>query len=323
MPTVILLDVSLSMCRKVLLTDTNDSDSIRNLAVKGIHVLLDHIVSNSRLENTALLIFSSLWEKTVNFTRDYDQIRAALNELDQYHDKTNILNAIIGVNDLVMEEWGSSCPLVNVILVTDGSCTMSALEYESMAEKQILTFQFPSKLHVVCIGPTNTSSMQSAVTFFNSIITTYGMDGSICKTSTPNATQENQVHFPEQMTVRSINRVFQKIGDSCYKTWKGQIHCGNLWSPITLFPHLEPVSHVADFETCSGNNYLIAPYFGLTFESTSRQVIGRHFGDRVHGDSRSSLTSCPLPSPHVLGSHDKGPVVDHAFSHESGSTSGY
>ena len=91
MPTVILLDVSLSMCRKVLLTDTNEAATIRNLAVKGMHVLLDHIVSNSRLENTAFLIFSSLWDKVVNFTRDYEQIRAALNELDQYHDKTNIL----------------------------------------------------------------------------------------------------------------------------------------------------------------------------------------------------------------------------------------
>lgn len=259
MPTVILLDVSLSMCRKVLLTDTNDSDSIRNLAVKGIHVLLDHIVSNSRLENTALLIFSSLWEKVVNFTRDYDQIRAALNDLDQYHDKTNILNAIIGVNDLVMEEWGSSCPLVNVILVTDGSCTMSALEFESMAEKQIVTFQFPCKLHVVCVSPPAESSIHSAVTFFNSIITTYGMDGSICKAPISNSgTQENQVHFPEQMTIRSVNRVFQMIGESCYKIWKGQIHCGNLWSPITLFPHLEPVSHVADFETCTGEIILLS-----------------------------------------------------------------
>ena len=129
---------------------------------------------------------------------------------------------------------------------------MSALEFESMAEKQIITFQFPCKLHVVCIGPPNEPSIQSSISFFSNIIATYGMDGSIGKTSSLNAALENQVHVPEQMTVRSINRVFQKIADSCYKTWKGQIHCGNLWSPITLFPHLEPVSHVADFETCSG-----------------------------------------------------------------------
>lgn len=255
MPTVILLDVSLSMCRKVLLTDTNEADTIRNLAVKGLHVLIDHIVSCSRLESTALLTFSSLWDKLVNFTRDYEQIKAALNDLDQYHDKTNVLNAIIGVNDLVMEEWGSSCPLVNVILVTDGSCTMSALDFDSMADKQIVTFQFPCKLHVVCIGSPNEPSIQSSMSFFSNIISTYGMDGSIGKSSnaSTNVPQENQIHVPEQMTVRSINRVFQKIADSCYKTWKGQIHCGNLWSPITLFPHLEPATYVADFETWSGN----------------------------------------------------------------------
>lgn len=42
------------------------------------------------------MLFSSLWELNVNFTRDYESIKAALIALDNYFDKTNIFNGLRG-----------------------------------------------------------------------------------------------------------------------------------------------------------------------------------------------------------------------------------
>lgn len=81
MPTVVLMDVSLSMTRPVSL-DGSEEFQRKNLAVHGLNMLFEHMASNYRLEFTALMAFSSLWELLVPFTRDYNalQVKCALNE---------------------------------------------------------------------------------------------------------------------------------------------------------------------------------------------------------------------------------------------------
>jgi len=57
MPTVVVLDVSLSMSRPVALPDTS-SEAItrRQLAVQGIDCLLNHLQVHSRLEFVAVVM---------------------------------------------------------------------------------------------------------------------------------------------------------------------------------------------------------------------------------------------------------------------------
>ena len=56
MPTVLALDVSLSMSRYVYQPDrTEDPPTVRQLAIKGIHALLNHIHHNCKLEFAALV----------------------------------------------------------------------------------------------------------------------------------------------------------------------------------------------------------------------------------------------------------------------------
>ena len=86
MPTVILLDVSLSMTQPVSSTDGGSSNSSsssepitrRQLAEAGLNTLLDFIAANNKLEFTTLVIFSSLWEIVVPFTRDYNELKVKL-----------------------------------------------------------------------------------------------------------------------------------------------------------------------------------------------------------------------------------------------------
>lgn len=76
MPTVVLMDVSLSMTRPVSL-EANEDFQRKNLAVHGLNMLFEHMASNYRLEFTALMAFSSLWELLVPFTRDYNALQAS------------------------------------------------------------------------------------------------------------------------------------------------------------------------------------------------------------------------------------------------------
>lgn len=79
MPTVVLMDASLSMTRPVSLEGTEEFQR-KNLAVHGLTMLFEHMATNYKLEFTALVAFSSLWELMVPFTRDYNtlQVRTIL-----------------------------------------------------------------------------------------------------------------------------------------------------------------------------------------------------------------------------------------------------
>jgi hypothetical protein len=59
MPTVIVIDVSLSMTRPVFLPETGETHSHQHLAVCGINILLDYLAVHSKLEFVSLVSDSS------------------------------------------------------------------------------------------------------------------------------------------------------------------------------------------------------------------------------------------------------------------------
>ncbi|EFN74464.1 UPF0464 protein C15orf44-like protein [Camponotus floridanus] len=122
MPTVIALDVSLSMRRPVLTNGTNDNLqneplTRHHLAVHGINALLHYLQVNSKLEFVSLIVFSSLYEVICPFTRDYDSIRAKLQTIEEW-DKTCIEGALHGINNVIMAEWGNAtaCQLYPIFI---------------------------------------------------------------------------------------------------------------------------------------------------------------------------------------------------------------
>ncbi|KTG31205.1 hypothetical protein cypCar_00019065 [Cyprinus carpio] len=158
MPTAVLLDSSLSMTRPVSVEGSEEFQR-KNLAVHGLTMLFEHMATNYRLEFTSLVSFSSLWEVLVPFTRDYNTLQEALNNLEDY-DKTCLEAALQGVSNIVQQEWGTSCPC-QVVLVTDGALGIGrgSLRHSLQTVKQRvedkkfpLPFPFPSKLYVMCIA---------------------------------------------------------------------------------------------------------------------------------------------------------------------------
>lgn len=55
MPTVLALDVSLSMSRPVQMADCAEEYQRRNLAIHGIETLVDYMTQNCKLEFTSLV----------------------------------------------------------------------------------------------------------------------------------------------------------------------------------------------------------------------------------------------------------------------------
>lgn len=74
MPTVVLMDSSLSMTRPVSVEGSEEFQR-KNLAVHGLTMLFEHMATNYKLEFTSLVAFSSLWELMVPFTRDYNTLQ--------------------------------------------------------------------------------------------------------------------------------------------------------------------------------------------------------------------------------------------------------
>uniref|UniRef100_A0A8C4DUH4 von Willebrand factor A domain-containing protein 9 n=1 Tax=Dicentrarchus labrax TaxID=13489 RepID=A0A8C4DUH4_DICLA len=149
MPTVVLMDVSLSMTRPVA-QDGSEEFQRKNLAVHGLNMLFEHMASNYRMEFTTLMAFSSLWELLVPFTRDYNALQ--------------------------------------MVMVTDGSLgigkgslrhSLQTLKQRGDDKKFPLPFPFPTKLFIMCVANAEELQMTDAMDNLEELLRLSGGDGQI------------------------------------------------------------------------------------------------------------------------------------------------
>ncbi|KAG5273526.1 hypothetical protein AALO_G00152350 [Alosa alosa] len=234
MPTVVLMDASLSMTRPVSLEGSEDFQR-KNLAVHGLTMLFEHMATNYKLEFTALVAFSSLWELMVPFTRDYNTLQETLNNLEDF-DKTCLEAALQGVSNVMQQEWGSGCPC-QVVLVTDGSLgigrgslrhSLQTLKQRRDDKKFPLPFPFPSKLFIMCIANAEELQETDAMDNLEQLISLNEGDGQIFTMEGP-------------LCLKSVQSMFGKLIDQAYSPFHAVLHCGNLSSDVQVFPRPEPM----------------------------------------------------------------------------------
>lgn len=227
MPTVVLLDVSLSMLRHVQ-TPEDEFVERRHLAIRGLHTFFDYLSSKFKLEFSALLAFSSLWEIVVPFTRDYQALKQGCITVDVY-DKTSFENGFSGVVGHVIEEWGTSVPC-QVILVTDGRTgsgqgslreLLEGKRKENSDQPSPFPIPFPCKIHVVCIATAN--ELGGDLMLFQRLCDSTSVGGSVYVPDMP-------------LTVQSVQNVFTRLAQTHYISYEGTLSCGHLQSKITLSP---------------------------------------------------------------------------------------
>lgn len=126
MPTIVVLDLSLSMLRpasRVPTPNNVDSDAatenttLLDLAKIGVRSFLNHLEKNSKLEFVSLIGYSSQCDLICPFTRDFQEVSEKLESVDCL-DNTNIVAAFKGIASYVQEQWTNSVP-VNVLFITD------------------------------------------------------------------------------------------------------------------------------------------------------------------------------------------------------------
>lgn len=242
MPTVILLDVSLSMTRPVQIGEGFETITRKQLAEIGINAFLDHLSIHSKLEFISLMAFSSLYEERCPFTRDYNAIKAELKNIEDY-DKTCIETALHGVNQMVLGEWGNNTAC-QIVLVTDGHTgigsnslkeSIASLNQRSNQLPYPVPFSFPGKLHIVCLTSPNDLNFIKSKPLFQRLIDLTGYEGSIL--------------LPENLhNESSVISIFQKLADDMYTNFKGTLKCGNLESKVVLSPAPVAYTKLTDFD---------------------------------------------------------------------------
>ncbi|KAI1277998.1 hypothetical protein HDE_14507 [Halotydeus destructor] len=277
MPTLILLDVSLSMCRRVNPVD-GEANTIRSLANAGLTAFLDALSRDCRLEFVSLMQFSSLWEKVVPFTRDHESIKAALlASNNNFYDKTNVINALIGAKEMVQEDWGSQVP-VNLILVTDGNAGINAIIGVD-EEKSPLPFPFPCKLQVLCLGLSSDPAIQASIPYYEKLIAA-SMGAKSSDPKLNHAKLEGNIWFPEGSTlsVKAVQQMFTKVAETNYQALKAILHCGHLFSPVSIYPTIESLTQTNDFETITAQPSTDIEIYGFMeiAEVASPPVHSRH-----------------------------------------------
>lgn len=271
MPTVILLDVSLSMCRttakRAAGKDTNNSEDqveIRQLANVGIGTILDYLAQNAQIEYTSLIVFSSLWEIRHQFTRHHEDIKNGIYDLELY-DKSNIVNAVRGALSLKLNEWSQNGP-INIILITDGQlyhsdmCNQLAKDNNGDDDDQDNDspnddfqdiplaelegqFDFPCKMQVICLASPRDPSLKDSLPFYKRLVSV--VDTSTTECPVLNGTniknfRQSAIWLPESntldITVESVEGLFTQIAELHYKPYHTILSCGHLSSMVMLSP---------------------------------------------------------------------------------------
>ena len=263
MPTLILIDSSLSMLRPAhrprdgatngtedgAVNGSSPSSNVQlmDLAKWGVDWLLSHLEKSYKMEQVALLSYSSQCDLVVNFTRDIPELRAKVTTIDNF-DSTSIRAGLKGMNSYLLEQWGTAVP-VHVIIVTDGVISSGPSSLKSLlASKRslgdpdgIFPVRFGGKLNIVCVNHPDDPSLQETIPLLEQLIERTGLSG--------------YVHVPEvgrpgdALTRASVEKCFQTLIEKYYKTYEGTLQFGqDLSTPITLCPPPVKYREVKDFE---------------------------------------------------------------------------
>jgi len=300
MPTVILLDASLSMLRPVenglssnkngtnrnksnngniegaafgeneSALNTNSSGiELMNLAKWGIDKLLTHFEQSYKLEQIAVLTFSSQCDLVVPFTRDIPEVRAKVTLVDG-NDTTNISAGFGGVVTYVKEQWGDSVP-INCVLVTDGGQFCDDTYEESLLSNldSIFPFSFGGSLSVLCINHIDNHAFVKRFKSVNeNLIQRSGLEGDVF-----------MIRENSDLNRTSVEDMFQRLIDLRYHPYCGTLSFGReLSSTVTLCPPPAPFKEVRDFETIEAkvSNQLVIKGMLSMSDVASPPVVSRH-----------------------------------------------
>ena len=225
MPTVVLLDNSLSMRRRA--STEESSKQLLSVAVQGLRTFFTYMRRCFPLEHCALLTFSSNCEIVSPFTRDYDELRQLLLTVSS-QDRSDLTGSLYAMAELVVAEWGSFAPC-QVVLVTDAKITLSS-------NRPNKSLPFPCNLHLVCFAQkSETQRLQS-----------------LCESL--HLSPSSMTCLPTPLTESSVVDAFVSIAETHFRPYTGVLKCAHLQSIVSLSPSPSMAHMQSDYEFVVGNN---------------------------------------------------------------------
>ncbi|XP_059614765.1 integrator complex subunit 14 [Phlebotomus argentipes] len=263
MPTVIALDVSLSMSRCVS-TQGSENTTYHQLAIAAVNQFLDHLLANnSKLEFVSLVIYSSLYEVVVDFTRDYDAIRKALGKVDHY-DKTCLENVLHALNSILLTNWGTQNHC-QILVFTDcglgfGSTSIDNVIQRIVTTKQPLPFASPSKLNFICLGNTLDTQFLDATKVYQKMLDISGQKGQLfipkaienvefvkikkedkygSSSSKEDDVVKVEIPIAPGLTRQSVREMTERVCEMNYRQFDAILNCGSYFKlecPVLIWP---------------------------------------------------------------------------------------
>uniref|UniRef100_A0A1I8PBR1 Integrator complex subunit 14 n=1 Tax=Stomoxys calcitrans TaxID=35570 RepID=A0A1I8PBR1_STOCA len=258
MPTIIALDVSLSMIRTIPGRSEENAITYHQLAVKGISQLLEYLSNLSKLEYVALLTFSSSCELKVDFTRDYDQIKQVVKKVESV-DKLCLMTLMKNVGSIFTSNWGTQSQC-QVIVFTDcglgfGSTSLTTFLQNYIGKEQEADYSWvkalkPVKWNFICLGVHGDSYFTRALGVYQQMLDLTGIKGQLYMTKAPKDAENADAATSEPLKTAitghkselgrtAMFEMIEKLCDANYKPYEVLLKCGGyfrLECPVLLWP---------------------------------------------------------------------------------------
>lgn len=291
MPTVIALDVSLSMSRFVSTSD--EEITYHQLAVAGINHFLDYLAENSKLEQVCLVCYSNVAEVVIEFTKNYDTIREALSKIEQ-HNNTNFEELLRHVNGIITSCWGNQNHC-EIIVVSDCGLGLGPSSVRHLVNNlqmrprprssELLPFQFPCNVNLMCLGTPKDPIFVNATSQYqqlfdlskqkNKIFIIGGGAGGV-------GSKNNNNNEEIVLNKGTSDQMFKNMAEKIYKPFEALLKCGaysKLESTVSIWPPPLPY-HARDIfgieTTCFLSRKIeICGYINLS-DIGSPMTVSRH-----------------------------------------------
>ena len=257
MPTVILLDNSLSMIRPCRPPGhpevaVHDPVQLLDLAKWGVDRLLDHVERHFKLEQVAVLTFSSKAVVVAPFSRDIAGTRVKV-AIVESSDTSDLVPAINAVSSYVREHWGAGGggpgAGVTVLLVTDGRVNFNICK----SFPQNLLFEFQGSLQVVCLSSRTSEIERQFSQFFNK------------------SGLASKLNFVDDLTRAGAESTFEKIARQIYDPFTGTLTFGEYQKTgVAICPPPQ------NFKECKVSSKIEIKGFLTLSEISSPPVVSRH-----------------------------------------------
>lgn len=303
MPTIIALDVSLSMTRAIPVSHNHINDeyiTYHELAIRGINQFLNYLSRNCKLEYVCLVVYSSLYEIIVEFTREYETIKQALHNIEHY-DKANVENVLQAATSLMVTNWGkqNSCQIIvfsDCGIGLNNTCLEKSIKQLRLGSEaanglQWTSFASENKLSFVCLGDINELYFQRAVDLYQEFADVITKNGFLFIPSCDDVTVEQNgdvlkkrrlekiPEYPGEcaLSLQSFASAVEKLCTVNYGRFEATLKCGDyfkLEAPIVLWPSPSPIKH-GDATLAIKRNLEICGYLNLN-DIGSPMSVSRH-----------------------------------------------